>query len=86
MGFIYTMTEAMEFLDEIIRDKERYNVDRHLNNRIYAKECAKCIEMVEGIELLADLLPVKLDVADSMSYFYYKDYLVYQVKEREKDD
>lgn len=87
MGITLTIVEAQKFLDGLIEDNERYNTDRHLNNQIYAVKHPKIIQIGEGIEILADVLPVKLDVTDpDVPYFYYKDYLVYQVKEREKDD
>ena len=87
MGIIFTIAEAVNFLDGLIEDNERYNTDRHLNNQIYAVKHPKTIQIGEGIEILADVLPVELDVTDSDApYFYYKDYLVYQLKERAKDD
>lgn len=87
MGIIFTIAEAVNFLDGLIKDNERYNTDRHLNNQIYAVKHPKTIQIGEGIEMLADVLPVELDVTDpDAPYFYYEDYLVYQIKEREKDD
>lgn len=87
MGIIYTIVEAMEFLDKLIEAIESYNTARCLNNQIYAKKRSKVIEIDEGIDQLADLLGEKLEALDTkMPHFNYKGYIVFQYKGSGKDE